>query len=179
MFGFSRRDARTELIGRLHAAIVAASRAPALYGDGGMPDTVEGRFEALTLHAILVLRRLRALPSPADEVAQDLVDSVFAHLEIALREMGVGDFGVPKRMKKLAHAFYDRVTTYEACLAAADASGLGREIADRLGSGLPAAAATAGYCLEADRVLSACDLDRILAGPPFPDPTFAASDATA
>ena len=179
MFGLKQRAARADLIAQLHAAVVAASRAPALYGEGGLPDTVEGRFEALALHAVIVLRRLRALPPPAGDVAQDLVDAVFAHLEIALREMGVGDFGVPKRMKKLARAFYDRVGKYEAALAAADPGQLGREIAERLGREPGALEAVARYCLRADRVLSRCDLESILAGPPFSDAAMADEGAAA
>ncbi len=168
MFGFLRRDRRDDVIDRFHAAIVEASRAPALYGPGGVPDTVEGRFESLALHVLIVLRRLRELPAPASEVAQDLVDSVFAHLEIALREMGVGDFGVPKRMKKLGQAFYDRTSKYEASLVARDAEGLAGELAVRLGLSPPDVARFARYCLAAERGLAGLALDALVAGPPFP-----------
>ena len=77
ILGLFRKNSRREAIETLYQRIAAASRDPFLYLDQGVPDTVEGRFEALTLHVTLVLRRLRQLPSPADEVAQELVDAFF------------------------------------------------------------------------------------------------------
>lgn len=97
--------------------VTAASRAPALYLEAGVPDTFEGRFECLTLHAFLVMRRLRELPDPAGEVAQEFVDHVFAHLDQGLRQSGIGDLGVPKRMKKMAQGFYGRIDAYDSALA--------------------------------------------------------------
>ena len=164
MFGFARRAARRRLIEGLHDAVVEQSRAPSLYGPGRFPDTVEGRFEALVLHVLVTMRRLRTLPPPAEDVSQELVDAVFAHLEIALRELGVGDMGVPKRMKSLARAFYDRTLKYEAALSAGDADALTAEIAGRLGQEPASLAAAAEAILAAERRLSACDLDAILSG---------------
>lgn len=167
MFGFWRRRSGNA-IGEMHARIVAASRDATLYGPGGLPDTVEGRFESLTLHVLLVLRRLRQLPDPANDAAQELVDAVFAHLEIALRETGVGDFGVPKRMKKLARAFYDRTSHYDPVLDRADSNALAGEIATRLPDvevdGLRRASRA---LLARERVLAEADFGVILAGPPF------------
>lgn len=168
MFGLGRRAAGARLIEALHASVVEASRDPALYGEAALPDTVEGRFESLTLHTLLVLRRLRRLPPPAADVAQDLVDAVFAHLEIALREMGVGDFGVPKRMKKLAGAFYDRTHRYDAALDAGSAEALARELGERLPLEPGAGAALAAFLLAAERSLAVRDLDGLVTGGPLP-----------
>lgn len=167
MFGFGRRAAEARQVATLHTAVVESSRDPALFGEGALPDTVEGRFESLTLHALVVLRRLRQLPAPAAEVAQDLVDALFAHLEIALREMGVGDFGVPKRMKKLAEAFYHRTDRYSAALDAGSAPALSRELAERLGGEPERLTGVAEYALAAERALAACDLDQLVADLPF------------
>jgi cytochrome b pre-mRNA-processing protein 3 len=68
----------------VYGDIVAAARLPRLYRDLGVPDTVMGRFDSLALHLILVLRRLRALPPPAESLAQDLVDRFFADLDLAM-----------------------------------------------------------------------------------------------
>lgn len=174
MFGLRRRAARVAAIDRLHRAVVDSSRSPALYGSGGLPDTVEGRFESLTLHVMVVVRRLRRLPPPAGEVAQELVDAVFAHLEIALRESGIGDFGVPKRMKKLGQAFYDRVSKYEAGLDRGDAGALASEMGARLSRPPHGLEPMARYCLAAEAALDDCDLGAVLAGPPFPPPNLAA-----
>ena len=168
MFGWGRRKASADAVDRLHAAITAASREPALYGPGGLPDTIEGRFESLTLHVLLVLRRMKALPPPAADVAQELVDAVFAHLEIALREMGVGDFGVPKRMKKLATAFYDRTSKYAEALDGKDAGELAAAIAERLPTSEPDPyRPLAEHCLASEVRLAAADLAALVAGPPF------------
>lgn len=167
MFGLWRRRSG-DAIGEMHTRIVAASRDPALYGPGGFPDTVEGRFESLTLHVLLVLRRLRRLPDPAGDAAQELIDAVFAHLEIALRETGVGDFGVPKRMKKLARAFYDRTSRYDPVLDRGDADALASEIATRLPQAEPDGLRHASRALLAsERVIAAAEFGAILAGPPF------------
>src|SRR5262245_36663744 len=93
-----RRTARRTLIAQLYERVATASRAPDLYLLLGAPDTLEGRFEALCLHVIVALRALRGLPAPADDVAKDLTDAFFADLDSSLREMGVGDTAVPKRM---------------------------------------------------------------------------------
>ncbi|MFL5082886.1 MAG: ubiquinol-cytochrome C chaperone family protein, partial [Microvirga sp.] len=116
IFSHFRRNPRAALIAALHRRIAEAARDPALYARLGVADTVEGRFACLTLHVVLVLRHLRRLPAPAREVAQELVDFVFRQLDASLRELGVGDMGVPKRMKKLAHAFYSRAAVYDAVL---------------------------------------------------------------
>ncbi len=174
MLGFGRRTARTDVIARFHAGIVEASRARALYGPGALPDTTEGRFESLTLHVLLALRRLRALPAPADDVAQELVDAVFSHLEIALRESGIGDFGVPKRMKKLGRAFYDRLATYEKALAEPDIDGLANEIASRLSLQPADVIAVAGHCFAWERKLAARDLNGLLGKLPSLDPAGSA-----
>ncbi len=116
IFGLFRRSSSRAVIERLYAAIVEGSRQRALYAELGVPDSFEGRFESLTVHAVLVLRRLRGLESPGPEMAQDLVDTVFRHFDRTMREMGVGDTSVPKRMKRLAEAFLGRSTAYDEAL---------------------------------------------------------------
>nr|MBA3812205.1 hypothetical protein [Caulobacteraceae bacterium] len=102
----------------LHDGAVARSRQAALYERMGAPDTVEGRFEVLTLHVILLIDRLgRSDPAEAS-ARQELFDVYLADLDGALREMGVGDLAVGKRMRKLGEAFYGRAASYEAALAA-------------------------------------------------------------
>jgi cytochrome b pre-mRNA-processing protein 3 len=170
---FRRNDARRRTVEALHLRINDASRQPALYTALGVPDSVEGRFECLCLHVILTLRRLKALPAPASDVAQDLVNSVFLQLDASLRELGVGDFGVPKRMKKLGAAFYGRATGYEAALDAGDRAVLAAALARNvLGREEPdAARGLAAYVMASDAALARSDLDTLLGtGPTFPDP---------
>ncbi len=163
------------LIARLCADSVAVVRRPAFYLDYGVPDTFEGRFELLALHAGLVLRRLNRAEAPGPAVAQDLVDGVFANLEADLREAGVGDVTVPKRMKKLAEAFLGRSAAYDAALRGDGSltAAVSRNV--YAGGGLDTTRAHAARMtryveLTAER-LDAAPLAQCLAGPlPFPDP---------
>lgn len=121
MLRLFRAAANRRLIDAIHGEIVAGARQPALYLRLGAPDTFEGRFEMLALHAGLGLRALRrrgdAGDAAARDLARDLAEALFRHLDHTLREMGVGDLTVPRRMKKLAGAFYDRLAGYDAALA--------------------------------------------------------------
>ena len=117
MFGrLFRAKKNRSFIDTIHGDIVAASRQSAFYAEYGVPDTLEGRFELLTLHAALVLRHLAGMPDPGPEMAQDLSNAVFRHFDIALREMGVSDQTVPKRIKTMAAAFLGRSSAYDAAL---------------------------------------------------------------
>jgi len=103
---------------RLYAAAAAQARSPAFYGEFGAPDTVEGRFELYTLHVALLLRRLKGRGEPAAETAQGLFDAYVKALDDALREMGVGDLSVGKKMRRLGEAFYGRVRNYDEAFSA-------------------------------------------------------------
>ncbi|MBV8184933.1 MAG: ubiquinol-cytochrome C chaperone [Hyphomicrobiales bacterium] len=115
MWPFVRRN-RLAPIERLHDSVAALARDPILFTRHGVADTFEGRFELLTLHLALVLRRLGTLPAPAADAAQDLTDLAFRRLDQGLREIGIGDVAVPRRMKSLARAFYGRASAYHAAL---------------------------------------------------------------
>lgn len=102
----------------LYPLVVAQARSPGLYAELGAPDTREGRFELYSLHVYLILERLKAQGEQASETAQALFDTYLSALDNTLREMGVGDMGISKRMRKLGEAFYGRIALYEAGLAA-------------------------------------------------------------
>jgi cytochrome b pre-mRNA-processing protein 3 len=171
MIGLFRRHQRRDVIEALYQRIAAASRAPFLYLDLGIPDTVEGRFEAVTLHVTLVLRRLKQLPSPADQVAQDLVDCLFRHLDASLRELAVGDLAVPKRMKTLGEAFNGRSRAYDEALNEPQGDPLAMALARNvLGTAEPAQD-LARYVRESDAELMSLDLNALLRdGPRFARP---------
>lgn len=116
------RDAEAVL-----AAVTAASRRPALYGPGRAPDTLEGRFEMLTLFASLALVRFQN-DADAKRLAQHFTDKLFRLIDSGLREAAVGDTTVPKRMHKLAGDFYGRLNAYSAGLLAEDRSALAEAI---------------------------------------------------
>ena len=183
LFSTRRSTLNRQIIGRLADAVVAAARHPAFYLAGGVADTFEGRFELLVLHGALLVRRLRSLPDPGSRVAQDLTDELFARLDPALRELGVGDMAVPKRMKTLAEAFLGRAVAYGAALDVAPATGtdpLAEVLYRNVYGGARPAADLAGYCRRLAAGLDARDLEIITRdGPAFVDPTpsLVASDS--
>jgi cytochrome b pre-mRNA-processing protein 3 len=168
-FRLFRKNPRGEVIESLYQRTAAASREPFLYLDLGVPDTVEGRFEAVTLHVILVVRRLRQLPGPADEVAQDLVDCFFRHLDASLRELAVGDLAVPKRMKRLGEAFNGRSRAYLEAVGGGDDASLATTLARNvLGTAEPAWR-LASYVRQSEVELAGSSLEGLLTeGPRFP-----------
>lgn len=119
------RDLARERAADLYRDIVRQSRTPYFYSDLGVPDTVEGRFDMITLHMFLVLRQLKTDKShEIQNFAQKLFDEMFTSMDHALREMGVGDLSVGKKVRGLAEAFYGRVGVYEAALTEADGTAL-------------------------------------------------------
>ena len=97
----------------LYAQAVAQARTPALYADFGAPDTPEGRFELYSLHVLLLLERLRGAGPEAAEVSQSLFDTYLKDLDHGLRELGVGDLSVGRKMRRLGEAFYGRGRSFD------------------------------------------------------------------
>lgn len=130
-----RRDPHSGNIHALYGAIVAQARSIAFYTDYGVPDTVEGRFELIVLHLVLILSRfgrqskLPSDPASGPVVGQHLFDIFCRDLDDNLREMGVGDLAVPKKMRGFAEAFYGRQAAYTAALATADERELEKALA--------------------------------------------------
>ncbi len=101
----------------IYVAIVAAARQEKFYAEWRVPDTLDGRFEMMVLLVFLVLDRLRGFGAEANELRQALTDRFFAEMDSALREVGVGDLVVGKKVRKMAEAFYGRATAYTGGLA--------------------------------------------------------------
>ena len=121
LFGRKPEKRRAEA---LYRDVVTAARAPHLYADLGVPDTVEGRFEMIILHCALVVLTLKPVDSkPARALSQALFDTMFDDFDAAMREMGVGDSGVGKKIRFMAEGFYGRA---EALRDAIDSAGPGQ-----------------------------------------------------
>jgi cytochrome b pre-mRNA-processing protein 3 len=114
-FGKSRRPLHGT-IEAIYGMIVTQAREPSFYRDLGVPDTVNGRFDLLVLHLWIVLRRLRSAER-GQMLSQNLFDRFCEDMDGNLREMGVGDLTVPKRMQAFGEAFYGRSAAYDAALA--------------------------------------------------------------
>ncbi len=124
------RLARREAAHRLYGAVVALARQPHLYAALGVPDDVDGRFEMVALHAALVMRRLALGGADAQALGQELFDLMFADIDRTLRELGVGDLSIGKRVQAVAATFLARASALEAALAAGDEAAVG-EILER------------------------------------------------
>jgi cytochrome b pre-mRNA-processing protein 3 len=146
---FSRSKLRRESAGRIYAALLARAREPVFFASFGVPDSLDGRFDLLTLHAWLVLERLVA----GTGLAQALIDAIFSGFDEALRELGAGDIAMARRMKQFAGAFYGRLKAYGE---AGDAAALAAALARNLYRGeAPCAPAMADYVLRARERLAA------------------------
>lgn len=162
MWPFVRRN-RLAPIERLHDSVAALARDPILFTRHAVADNFEGRFELLTLHLALVLRRLARLPAPAADAAQDLTDLAFRRLDQGLREIGIGDVAVPRRMKILARAFYGRASAYHAALDSSNAQLMAETLRRNVFAGGEGDAdALALRVATIERTLNGLDLDGIL-----------------
>ncbi|MBM22491.1 MAG: ubiquinol-cytochrome C chaperone [Stappia sp.] len=175
VFGLFRRSLPKQ-VAAAYTQIVAQARQPHFYSDLGVPDTLDGRFEMVSLHTILVLDRLRGEKGRNAAFAQDLFDFFFADMDSSLREMGVGDTSVPKKIKKMAEAFYGRA----AALAAALAEDGRQPLVDMLSRNVYpdepdplAVAALAAYVRSVAETLAAQPVAEIMDGAPaWPDATL-------
>src|SRR6201989_2756047 len=116
------RKPRTPLRGTIEAIygmIVTQAREPLFYRDFGVPDTVNGRFDLLLLHLWLILRRVKSVEG-GTALSQGLFDHFCNDMDDNLREMGVGDLTVPKRMQAFGEAFYGRTAAYDTAFAAGE-----------------------------------------------------------
>ena len=113
---FRRQDPAEDAALVLYPTLVEKARDPAFYAQLAVPDTVNGRFDMLVIHAMLVLRRLRGAGAAADAFGKALLELLFRDMDQSLREMGVGDMGIGRHIKKMAKALFGRAEAYEAGL---------------------------------------------------------------
>jgi cytochrome b pre-mRNA-processing protein 3 len=110
------RARRGTSIGALYGAIVAQARSPVFYSQYAVPDTVNGRFEMIVLHLALFLGRLTREPQSIRALGQEAFDLFCQDIDDQLRETGIGDLAVPKKMRRVAEAFYGRQLAYQTAL---------------------------------------------------------------
>jgi cytochrome b pre-mRNA-processing protein 3 len=143
VLGFLNRGGRGRAAAALYRAAVAAAREPYFYTALGVPDTLDGRFDLVGLHAFLVIRRLgRDRDSAAARaLAQAVFDAMFADMEHNLREIGVGDLSVARKVRQMWEAFHGRAAAYESALNGADPTALPLALARNVWRGAPPATA--------------------------------------
>ena len=166
---FRRNRARRDAAQRLYLALVDQARLPVFYADWSVPDSRDGRLEVVSLHAILLMRRLRDEGRGGQELAQSLFDLMFEDLDQHLREWGVGDLSVGKHVRKLAQSFLGQAAALDPLLAAGDRVGLEDVLRRNVYTEIAAPSRTAvsllaAYVLRQDIWLAAQDGAVLLAG---------------
>jgi cytochrome b pre-mRNA-processing protein 3 len=154
----------------IYGMIVTQAREPIFYRDLGVPDTVNGRFDLLLLHLWLLLRRLRTVAQGGVELSQAVFDRFC--VDDNLREMGVGDQTVPKRMRAFGEAFYGRVQAYDQAIDTG-AETLAQAICKNIlnGAGMDQARRLAAYAVAANEDLGQTGDPALLRGSfTFPEP---------
>lgn len=163
---FFRKNTLTEPVYAVYSAIVAQSRREIFYAEWGVPDTLTGRFDMISLHAALVFRRLRSSEKVSKAFSQSVFDCFFHDMDRSLREMGVGDLSVPKRIEKMGALFYGLLSNLSAALDAGDRAALEGVVARNFhqGEDHPALASFVDYILLNDDILSTQSVEDIMAG---------------
>ena len=152
---------------RLYNALVAQARSPAFYLQGEVPDTVDGRFDMIVVHAFLVMHRLKDRGNKAKRISQWLFDEMFMDMDRALREMGVGDMGIGRKVRSMGKAFMGRVEAYDKALAGPPGAlkeALGRNVYRGQSPNDEVLSLMASYLRTQIGLLNAQPLDALLAG---------------
>ena len=150
----------------IYGSIVAAARREPFYSEHGVPDTPDGRFAMVVVHSYLVLERLQQEGEPGQTLSRALVDAFVTDMDDCMREMGVGDLTVPRKVKKAAGALYDCAAEFRN----AEQTGSGPALAEAVHKTLlpfaphSTAASVAAYMRRAGIALAACPGPALLSG---------------
>ena len=163
------REARraNDVSNRLYVQAVEQARSPAFFTQFGVPDTVDGRFDLIILHILLLIRRLRGNGKLAGEMSQSVLNHMFSDMDRNLREMGVGDLSVGKQVKKMAKAFYGRSESWEEGMDSGRVqlmSAFEETVYRSVEQSSEQVSRLADYALTLDQALNAQDVDRLLMG---------------
>ena len=167
LFGWGRRR-QSRNAEKLYADAIRLARRPEFFQKYGVADDVDGRFDTLSLIVILVMRRLKSLDEGGKSLSQNLFDSMFADMDLSLREMGAGDIGVSKRVRAMAEAFMGRLESYVSAIDNNDKDAFsaalvrnlfrGNEAIDPLSNGL------VDYLMDLSKEIDAVPAQALLAG---------------
>lgn len=161
-----RKNTATEPVYAIYRAIVAQSRQPVFYAEWQVPDTVTGRFDMISLHLALLFRRLRSETGPQKNFSQAVFDLFFSDMDRSLREMGVGDLGVPKKIQKMGNIFFGLLAALNEAMDRKDVTAVEAVLSRNIFNGEfgPHIHALAEYMLAKDAVLATQPADAITGG---------------
>ena len=168
MISLSRRKSVRDAAERAYQRVVEHARQPIFFAKFGVPDTLDGRFELICLHAFLYLYRLRSEHPQSAAVSQAFFDLMFADMDRGLREMGIGDLSVGRHVKRMAQGFYGRIRAYQEGLERDDDAALSaallRNVFGTVGESAVTIEPMAGYARQAARQLAQQPTPEVLAG---------------
>lgn len=161
-----RKSTDTKPVYAIYNAIVAQSRQPRFYADWQVPDTVTGRFDMISLHMALLFRRLRGENGKHKNFSQAVFDVFFKDMDRSLREMGVTDLGVPKKIQKMGNIFFGLLAAMSEAMDRKDMAALQAVLSRNIFDGAtgPHVEALAGYLMAEDAALASQPVDAIAAG---------------
>lgn len=172
---FSDRSARRDAGNKIYDAIVAQSRAQVFYMRCGVPDTLFGRFDMLVIHMFIVLQNLRKLGGREGELlGRDVIEAFIREMDSMVRDLGVGDLGVPKEVHKIANIFFAQLTVYIDAMERRDPKNLAEAIRKSFQSAEPGARVSemelTNYVIESIKMIGVLPLNLLLQGNiQFPD----------
>ncbi|HEY3908757.1 MAG TPA: ubiquinol-cytochrome C chaperone family protein [Stellaceae bacterium] len=177
LISLSRRKPLRDAAAAAYARIVEQARQPVFFTVYGVPDTLDGRFELICLHAFCYLHRIKAERPRSTALSQALFDTMFADLDRSMRELGVGDLSVGKHVKRMARGFYGRIRAYQDGIEGSDetlGAALTRNLYGTRRQSAAAIAATTGYVRRAVAELARQAATELLCGRiRFPAPGIA------
>lgn len=160
-----RKNTATDAVYGVYTAIVAQSRQPVFYAQWGVADTVTGRFDMISLHMALLFRRLRTADE-AKDFSQAVFDLFFKDMDRSLREMGVTDMGIPKKIQKMGNLFFGLLAAINEAMDRNDRDALAavfsRNIFD--GAEIEHSLTLADYAMAQDKALAALSVETITSG---------------
>ena len=163
IFNLFRKSTAPDAAYEAYRSIVAQSRQVKFYAEWGVPDTVTGRFDMISLHLALLLRRLKG-ESAAAPFGQALVDLFFRDMDRSLRELGVTDLGVPRKVKTMGNVFYGLAAVLGDAIDSADPAAVEAVLVKNVyGAATPHAATLASYLLDEARRLAAQPTSALIA----------------
>ncbi len=150
---------------QLYGSLMTHARSIEFFTDFGVPDSVMGRFDVLSLHIYLLARRLREDGSPiAMDLSQEVFDLYVSDVERALRELGIGDTSVPKKKKKMIRSFYGQIDDFDEAINEGDEKTITHKVSERYLSEVenPKPEILAKYMLATEAHLKTQDMKKIL-----------------
>ena len=152
---------------QLYGGVMTHARTPDFFISFGVPDTVMGRFDVLSLHIYLLARRLREDGRPiCMDLSQEVFDLYVYDVERALRELGIGDTSVPKKKKKMIRSFYGQIDDFDEAINTNDKDTIVEKVSLRYLSETenPKPEILTSYILATEADLKTQDIKSILSG---------------